>query len=73
MFRNKNLSASDSPRSIRAEDAVFSGWQPNSEGGVFPLYTITASGHTSYGSTVSDKTLRELNLQIPQTSPFKYR
>lgn len=73
MFGNKNLSASDSPRSIRAEDAVFIGWQPNSVGEVFPLFTITASGHPLYGSTVSDKTLRALNLQIPQTPPFKYR
>ena len=59
MVRRKNISAPDS----RAVDAVFIGWQPNCEGGVFPLFTITASGHPSYGSTVSDETLRALNLR----------
>ncbi len=73
MFRNKNLSASNSPRNIQSEDAVFIGWQQVSEGEGFPLYTITASDNTSYGSSVSDKTLRALKLQIPETPPFKNR
>jgi hypothetical protein len=73
MFRNKNLSASDSPQSNQSEDAVFIGWQQVDEKEAFPLYTITASDHTSYGSSVSDKTLRALNLQIPETPPFKNR
>jgi len=61
MFRDNDLST---------EDAVFIGWQPNSVGGVFPLYTVTASGHPSYGSTVADDTLREMNLQVPNTPPL---
>lgn len=70
MFGDNQLFASDSHGCIQAEDAVFIGWQPTGAGKAFPLYTITASGHTLCGSTVSDKTLNELNLQVPETPPF---
>jgi hypothetical protein len=48
-------------------DAVFIGWQETSSGNKFPLYNITIKNHPLYCSTVSDKTLRNQNLKIPQT------
>jgi len=48
-------------------DAVFIGWQNTPSGDVFPLYNVTAKNHPLYCSTVSDQTLREHNLKIPQT------
>jgi hypothetical protein len=48
-------------------DAVFIGWQETSSGDAFPLYNITAENHPLYHSTVSDQTLRNQNLKIPQT------
>jgi phage/plasmid-like protein (TIGR03299 family) len=50
-------------------DAVFLGWQETLSGAIFPLYTITVADHPLYHSTVTDATLRRLNLQIPQTPP----
>jgi hypothetical protein len=50
-------------------DAVFIGWQETSSGATFPLYNITIKNHPLYQSTVSDQTLRNQNLKIPQT-PF---
>ena len=47
-------------------DAVFIGWQEMHSGGVFALYIITVAGHPSYGSAVSEETLKKLNLQIPR-------
>ncbi len=67
MVKNKNPTARTSRQSARNEDAVFMGWQKTDWGEVFPLYTITAAGHPSLGSTVTDKSLLKLNLQIPQT------
>ena len=58
MPERTNLSGSDS-------DAEFLGWQKTNSGEVFALYNITASGHPSLGSTVTDKTLHKLNLQVP--------
>ena len=49
------------------DDAVFKGWQTTRSGELFALYTITAADHPSCGSTVTDKSLRNLNLRIPQT------
>ncbi len=55
-------------------DAVFVGWQETLSGDVFALYTITVKDHASYGSTVTDRTLRNLNLQIPkQHHPWSER
>jgi hypothetical protein len=48
-------------------DAVFIGWQESSSGSAFPLYNISVKNHPLYGSTVSDQTLRNQKLKIPQT------
>lgn len=58
MSKRANPSSSDS-------DAKFLGWQKTGAGKVFALYNITAAGHPSLGSTVTDKTLHKLNLQVP--------
>jgi hypothetical protein len=59
MIKYKNTSVSDS-------DAVFLGWQETFSGETIALYNITAESHPSYGSTVTDRILRDLNLQIPK-------
>ena len=59
MIKYKNTSASDS-------DAEFLGWQETLSGEVFALYNITVKNHQSYGSTVTERDLRDLNLQIPK-------
>ena len=59
-----------SPRNGRGEQAVFLGWQRTRSGKVYALYNITAKGHPYFGSTVSDRTLRRLNLDIPSTPPL---
>jgi hypothetical protein len=59
MIKYKNTSVSDS-------DAVFLGWQETLSGEVIALYNITAESHPSYGSTVTDRILCDLNLQIPK-------
>jgi hypothetical protein len=69
MVDHENSPASDSPRGVRGEDAVFLGWQRVEGEEALPLYTITAMGHPSCGSTVTDVKLRELDLQIPHTPP----
>ena len=51
-------------------DAVFIGWQKTSSGKEFALYNVTAKNHPLYQSTVSDQTLRNQNLKIPETPPF---
>jgi hypothetical protein len=56
----------NSNSSKRESDAVFYGWQEVPWGAPVALYNITAVDHPSYGSTVSEVTLRALNLQIPQ-------
>ena len=48
-------------------DAKFLGWQKTISGETVALYNITASGHPSCGSTVSEKSLQQMNLQIPET------
>jgi len=48
-------------------DAKFLGWQKTPSGENFALYNITAAGHPANGSTVTDRTLRHLNLQVPGT------
>ena len=49
------------------DDAKFLGWQETLSGKSFPLFNITVAAHPLYGSTVSDATLRELGLRVPQT------
>jgi hypothetical protein len=55
----------------RAEDAVFMGWQENILGEIIPLFTITVLGHILDGSTVSESSLRALNLHVPVCPPYK--
>jgi phage/plasmid-like protein (TIGR03299 family) len=52
-------------------DAKFLGWQKKHSGEIFPVFNITMAGHPLCYSTVSETTLRKLNLRIPQTrSPY---
>ena len=69
MLERENPAAETLPESTRQKDAIFLGWQKTSAGEPFALYTITAADHPSLGSTVTDKSLLKLNLQIPQTPP----
>ncbi len=59
--------ASASPEKEWSEAAVFIGWQKMRAGKIFPLYNITLVGHPAYGSTVTDKGLHKLHLEIPET------
>jgi hypothetical protein len=54
-------------KKLSFSDAEFIGWQKTPTGEAFALYNITAEKHPLYHSTVSEKTLLKLNLQIPQT------
>jgi hypothetical protein len=65
MFKDNSPTAGSFPQSTRSEDAVFKGWQATRSGEVFALYNITSAGHPALGSTVTDKTLHKLNLQVP--------
>jgi hypothetical protein len=70
MFKDKNSTARILPQGNKNEDAVFLGWQRTRSNGDLALYTITVEGHPSNGSTVTDKTLQKLNLQVPSTPPL---
>lgn len=48
-------------------DAEFLGWQKTRSGEVFALYNVTAVKHPLCHSTVSERTLRRENLEIPPT------
>lgn len=61
MMKYKESSDSDS-------EAVFIGWQEMFSGGLIALYNVIAPNHPLYGSTVTEKTLHELKLQIPDQS-----
>lgn len=50
-------------------DAEFLGWQKTKSGAAYALYTVTAREHPLYQSTVSERTLRRQQLQIPPTPP----
>lgn len=54
------------PVSVDA-DATFLGWQKTRLGEAFALYNVTAANHPSHGSTLSETSLRKLNLQVPET------
>ena len=60
MPEKNNSSNSDS-------DAEFLGWQKTSTGKAFALYNVTAEQHPLFRSTVSENTLRNHNLEVPQT------
>jgi len=67
MFREADQAPRTLPQNARREDAVFVGWQALQSGLHVALYNITAAGHPSLGSTVTEDGLLKLNLQIPQT------
>jgi hypothetical protein len=69
MFNGNNPTARAVLQTSRNEDAVFVGWQKTTGGETLALYNITAAGHPSLGSTVTDKGLVKLNLQVPRTPP----
>ncbi len=69
MFNDKNPLTPALPPGAHREDAVFIGWQENASGLAFALYEITAAGHPALGSTVSEKGLRKLKLQVPVPIP----
>lgn len=46
-------------------DAVFVGWQENLQGEAFALYNIIVPQHPFKGSTVTEQSLRDMNLQVP--------
>jgi len=71
MSNENNPASGSEPQNTRDEDAVFKGWQETGRGCSFPLYTITATRHPSRGSTVSEQTLRKLNLQVPESRSDK--
>ena len=52
---------------FQIKNAEFIGWQSTPRGENFALYNIIDQTHPSYGSTVTEHTLRELKLQVPQT------
>ncbi len=58
-----------SNRSDTKSDAIFIGWQKTTGGADLALFNVTADAHPSHGSTVSEPTLRKLNLQIPRINP----
>lgn len=64
MSQSANPTPSDS-------DAVFFGWQKTLSGNIFPMFNVTATDHPFFHSTVTEATLRRLNLRVPQT-PFPY-
>ncbi len=66
MSRNKNISSFQS-------DAEFIGWQEDSNGGRFALYNITVQNHPLRGSTVTEKSLRDMNLKIPTSTNYEKR
>ncbi|MEX1139745.1 MAG: hypothetical protein WEB33_11530 [Bacteroidota bacterium] len=45
---------------------VFLGWQKMRSGEEIALYNVTAEDHPLYGSTVTDRTLREHDLSVPK-------
>ncbi len=60
----------DKVRTPGIQDAKFLGWQ-QTKADIFPLYNILKTNHPSYLSTVTEKTLQAMHLQIPRTpSPY---
>ena len=67
MVTDSDSTSGSSAEGPRNDDAVFTGWQRMRSGEPVALYTITAADHPSRGSTVTHKSLLDLNLKIPQT------
>lgn len=70
MQTKANVSAHTNPYSSDS-DAKFLGWQKTGSGEVFALYNVTAADHPSFGSTVTEKSLQKLNLQVPDAHFLK--
>jgi len=66
--RDNRLLQAD-PAEAGSSDAVFLGWQETKSGEVYALYTVMAKHHPLYQSTVSERTLRKQQLEIPPTPP----
>jgi hypothetical protein len=56
-----------SSQNTRGKDAEFIGWQERLAGEPIALYNVTCKEHSHFGSTVSHKSLHELNLNVPET------
>jgi len=69
IFEHRNQNQKSNNLEVANSDAVFIGWQKTPSGEDFPLYNVTSKNHPLYHSTVSDQTLNEQNLKIPQTLP----
>lgn len=50
-------------------DAIFIGWQELRSGNRIAFYNITVAGHPSFGSTVTESSLRKMNLKVPDHLP----
>jgi hypothetical protein len=61
--------AKNTNRSVQKSDAVFVGWRKDLLGTPVAVYFTTAVDHPLFGSTVTEDTLREYNLQVPQIPP----
>ncbi len=68
-MQTEEQNSTSTNQSDSGSDAEFVGWQKTKSGDSVALYNITASGHPSYGSTVSENSLQRMNLQIPETPP----
>jgi hypothetical protein len=53
-------------RRLSGGDAVFLGYQKTKDGNAIPLYNITVRHHPLRGSTVTERSLRALDLQVPE-------
>jgi hypothetical protein len=49
----------------QSKDARFLGWQATAKGEKVALFNIINQEHPRLGSTVTEETLRHLNLQVP--------
>jgi len=67
----KEMNLKNKELNIPCLDALFVGWQEKLTGDVFPLYVVTLAGHPYYGSSVSEKTLTELNLKFSKQENSK--
>lgn len=65
---NREQSGSHRTNGGQGEAVVFLGWQKTGSGEEIALYNVTDENHPLYGSTVTDRTLREHDLPVPQVS-----
>ena len=64
-FQKKYLKVSNQETEYQSKDAKFIGWQETAKGRKVALFNITNQEHPRRGSTVTEETLRHLNLQVP--------